>query len=980
MSDAGTWNTDTLAPRSVAPSGALAVLWRGRRLIAAVVVAVLAATCIALLLARPTYTARAALSTASAPVPEEIPLPTTSDDALLAGTYAAYFSTPQFQQSVRSRLDLPADVTSFDVVADGATPLLFVDATADSPDSARTAAATLATSFVAQVGQLVDDDHARKLAAIQAGRGDGLRPGDPAAVEAADRLQAQIDAINSDTSGRLAMVQPDAGVTTNLPSVATSLLTALLGGLLLGCTAVLLHAHLVRRMSTADDVRDRTGLPTAVVDRGAAVTWDGTTDLAALVGPGASTIAVTAVSDRPVETVATMLARQLIARGRRPVVIRMNLREVVAGHTRNLPGAADYLRADEPVDLDGLILEEGGLRVIDAGTPGEDPFALVSRERFTRLLDDAGELADVVVVESPPVGCPEAEIVNGMADRTLLVLEGERVEAGEARAAVRRLGTAGADVAGAVLVGARPFDLRVARWRAWRMRALLTAAALVVIAASVLAAPVLPGGIGATAVLAAVGVGAVFLGLKDPRWAYVILLTTLFLRIALPRVLPLDPFLIAFGGLVLSTAIWMIADRARRPSLGAVELAMLCYLLWNIQSALLPHEYPALLSIVEGELSLYRYVLVSTVIPFTMYLVSRVLFAQASALRIMLRAILVFSAYSAVVSVLEFTGPKALIWPRYIVDAPNWPGRANGVFNQPGVNGVVMITGFAIAVMLALEEGTARWLRWLYAAGAAGCCAGIYLTHTRAIYLGFVIVVVLGMIFAKPGRGWFAAIAGAMVAGVALNWSEFTSSDRSAGGIASTNEIYDRLNGAATSIWAFWEKPWAGWGLGRFAVLNFYHHQQWSPETPWIRGLGVASHFNELGILAELGIIGLVLWLAVLALLAGRLAAGLRTLPANGITGRPIVLIAMMAFVALIILGAFSDLRLFDYPTAMVFGLVGMAAGATDRFRAGQGVPPGKPPGTDHTDSEATRVPAWCGHAEPRPLTGAVLLKGRTVD
>jgi O-antigen ligase len=417
-----------------------------------------------------------------------------------------------------------------------------------------------------------------------------------------------------------------------------------------------------------------------------------------------------------------------------------------------------------------------------------------------------------------------------------------------------------------------------------------------------------------------------------------------------------------------------------------VELAMLLYLLWSIQSALLPHEYPALSNALTGEkLSLYRYILIGTVIPFTAYLLSRVLFERVSGARIMLRAILGFSAYSAVVSILQFTGPSALIWPRYIVDAPNWPGRANGVFNQPGVNGVVMITGFAIAVLLAAEKGTPRWTRWVYWIIAAGCGAGTYLTHTRSNYLAFVVVVGLGAILARSGRRAFTVTAVTMVAGVALNWSGFTSSDRSEGGVASTNEIFDRLNGIATSVWAFQQHPWTGSGLGRFVALNFYHHQQWSTETPWVRGLGVASHFNELGILAELGIIGLLLWLSVLVALTWKLIVGVRTLPADVLTGQPLAFIALASLVALIILGLFTDLRLFDYPNVMIFGLAGLAIGAADRFReTGKADQPPTDRQPSYVVPNAVASPAGItsprARAESEPLPSAAKTSGRSSE
>ena len=103
------------------------------------------------------------------------------------------------------------------------------------------------------------------------------------------------------------------------------------------------------------------------------------------------------------------------------------------------------------------------------------------------------------------------------------------------------------------------------------------------------------------------------------------------------------------------------------------------------------------------------------------------------------------------VSICQFYAPS-LVWPRYIVDAPGWPGRANGVFNQPVANGMVLIVGFVIAIMLASDRGEPAWRRallWLYVLTST---LAIYLTHTRAIYLAFVLVLILGVILAPGAR------------------------------------------------------------------------------------------------------------------------------------------------------------------------------------------------------------------------------------
>ena len=117
-------------------------------------------------------------------------------------------------------------------------------------------------------------------------------------------------------------------------------------------------------------------------------------------------------------------------------------------------------------------------------------------------------------------------------------------------------------------------------------------------------------------------------------------------------------------------------------------------------------------------------------------------------------------------------------------------------------------------------------------------------------------------------------------------------------------------------MWAFGQEPWTGWGIGRFTAVNTLHHKQYSPEVPWERGYAIASHFNELGILVELGLVGLTLWMAVLVLVVIRLVRAFRALPPDGgLTGRDSALLAMLLLGTLVIAGLTVDLRFFDFPT-----------------------------------------------------------------
>lgn len=469
----------------------------------------------------------------------------------------------------------------------------------------------------------------------------------------------------------------------------------------------------------------------------------------------------------------------------------------------------------------------------------------------------------------------------------------------------------------------------------WMVGAGFPVAVLIVLAA----AAKVPTHFGVLLLLGAVGSALVFAGLRDPVVAVLLLLVTTFLRVALPSILPVDPFVLAYLGVVGAWAIWIARGIDRAPRLGAIECAMVLYVTWNVMSMFSSHQYGSVVPVSGAELSVPRFVLTGTIIPFTVFLVGRYTFDRVSAVRLLLWTILLLGAYSAAMCILQFHGPTALVWPRYIVESPSWEGRAVGIFDQPVVNGVVLILGFSVALLLAATRSEPRWSRILAIAIAVASAYGVYLTHTRVVWLAFAVVVLIGAASAKGFRTGFVMTGAVVAAAVAIKWSAFTSSDRSAGGVGSPDELQDRLNTAETAIWAVQEKPLAGWGIGRFTAMNTYHHQRWAPDVPWIRGFGIASHFNELGIAAELGLLGLALWLAVLFLLACGLFHAYRVLPADGLCGRRLALVAIMAFVVLVIAGLTVDLRFFDFPNAVVMLLVGIVIGWADRLPADQSTP-----------------------------------------
>lgn len=453
---------------------------------------------------------------------------------------------------------------------------------------------------------------------------------------------------------------------------------------------------------------------------------------------------------------------------------------------------------------------------------------------------------------------------------------------------------------------------------------------VVLAAATLVAAPHVPGDFGTLTILGAIGSVVAYFVLRSPVFAVSALLIGTFLRVALPPVLPVDLFVAAFAGVLAAAALWFV-QRRDVFRLGVLEIVMVLYVLWNIISMLAQHKYSTYYPISGEMLNVPRFILTGTLIPFTLFIVGRYCFERASAVRGLLWTIVIASAYSSAMSIMQFYGPHALVWPRYIFTNPAWVGRACGVFQQPVVNGLTLILGFVVAMLLAHDASEPRWRRIIAAATIPPACLAIYLTHTRSAYLAFAVVVLVGALAARGWRSGFVVTGVLALSVVVINWSVFTSTDREAGGVASPSEVQDRLNSITTAIWAAEHEPWMGWGIGRFTALNTYHHQQWAPDVPWLRGFAIAAHFNELGILAELGYPGLVLWLCVLGLIVVMLVKAYRRLPDNGLLGQRIVVVALMALVALVITGITVDLRFFDFPNAVVLLIAGIAVGAAAR-------------------------------------------------
>ena len=82
--------------------------------------------------------------------------------------------------------------------------------------------------------------------------------------------------------------------------------------------------------------------------------------------------------------------------------------------------------------------------------------------------------------------------------------------------------------------------------------------------------------------------------MSAPVIASLVLVGLMFLKVGLQDVLPNKVFLTLVLVLVITTGLWIDANRTRLHGISAVECAMALYLMWNAYSMVAPHKYPAI--------------------------------------------------------------------------------------------------------------------------------------------------------------------------------------------------------------------------------------------------------------------------------------------------------------------------------------------------------------------------------------------------
>lgn len=161
-------------------------------------------------------------------------------------------------------------------------------------------------------------------------------------------------------------------------------------------------------------------------------------------------------------TTSFAIARDFAKVGRKVLLIDADLRKptqnVLTG-VQNKVGLANLLARQATVEEVIQPSNFAGLNVIPTGPLPLNPAELLASPSLRGMLDSLISTYDLVVIDAPPVmGLADAPTLAALVEATIVVVEANRAHRGQAKASVRRLGAARANILGGILT---KYDVRM---------------------------------------------------------------------------------------------------------------------------------------------------------------------------------------------------------------------------------------------------------------------------------------------------------------------------------------------------------------------------------------------------------------------------------------------------------------------------------------------------------------------------------------
>jgi O-antigen ligase len=320
------------------------------------------------------------------------------------------------------------------------------------------------------------------------------------------------------------------------------------------------------------------------------------------------------------------------------------------------------------------------------------------------------------------------------------------------------------------------------------------------------------------------------------------------------------PDRVLFAAAIASVVLRAPPIRDRSPlTFRAAHWALVLTLLWFVGSALAAET-------IEDQDAMFEIAERVGLLQLAVFAIAPAVFATEYHRRILLGAMVGLGAYLGFTALMETLNIDQLVYPSFITDPDLGihPDRARGPFLEAVTNGAGLYIG---VVGAAIALGVWREHRWRLVASAVLilCFVGLLFTETRSVWIAGTVATLVALMSTAELRRISIPAIGAGAAAIAVSIAIVPGL---AGAIEDRREddrtVWDRKNLATAAVNMVEAYPLIGIGWDRFAHESgdYFRVAQDYPLT----GEEQIIHNVFLTYAAEVGLIGLGLWLAAIAL------------------------------------------------------------------------------------------------------------------
>ena len=314
--------------------------------------------------------------------------------------------------------------------------------------------------------------------------------------------------------------------------------------------------------------------------------------------------------------------------------------------------------------------------------------------------------------------------------------------------------------------------------------------------------------------------------------------------------------------------------------------------------------------------------------PFIIFVFAKKYIVNEKDMLIILHTLFYLGVYLCIIAGLEFFNLKQFVFPRYIANPEigiHWE-RARGPFLNAPYNGEAILIGFICGLHLLQKK--MGFSRIFHQSALLLFFPAVFFTLTRSVYVAMHVALIILLGWYKTSFPKWKLISLPLVivliVGIA-NSPRLLSTERREGGVYQVKEVDVRFALLKRSAYLFSESPFVGIGFAQFLPSNL---RSYKGRTPYSSDeLTALQHNHLLGIATELGIPGILIYLAIVILILRRLRQLAGKLPETGIMGNNIRIVIFSIWAVYLTNNLFLEPSNNLFVNAIPFLFAGLADG-----------------------------------------------------